>query len=298
MPEEAQFRIGFSNLIEESSFCVAVRESIQAAVAKYPDLALICRDNALDDDRALANAQYFADVSVNLAIIYHINQAVGDMMRQILTLGKKIPIISLDIPILWTTYFGVDNKYAGELAGKALGTWIQNHWGGHVDKVVALTETRVAESVRMRTENALTTLRTLVRVNPDHVLHIDSGNLYDVSVQRTASVLERWSGLHRIAMIGFNEDTTLALLEAARKSGRLEDVAVVGQGANRTALQELRRPDTRLIATTGYRPDAYGPHLIDLARRILSGERVPPYNYVELDLFTPENVPAEGATTG
>lgn len=291
MPEQASYTIGFSNLQDASPFCVAVKNSLEVAVAEYPNLTLICRDNDLNDELALDNAQQFAELQVNLAIIFHINQVTGDKIRQILTVGKRIPIIAIDIPILWTTYFGVDNQQAGALAGAALGNWINANWAGQVDKILALTEIRVADVVRLRIDHALATLKDMIHYDSDNLLYIDSGNVYDLSVERTIDVLRRWTDYHRIAMIGFNEDTSLALMDAARTLGRLNDVVAIGQGADRAALDELRRPDTRLIATTGYRPYAYGAHLVDLALRILRGERVPTNNYVELDLFTATNVP-------
>jgi ABC-type sugar transport system substrate-binding protein len=291
MSQQASYTIGFSNLQDSSPFCAMVKNSLEVAVAEYPNLTLISRDNDLNDDLALANAQEFAELRVNLAIIFHINQLTGDQIYQILTVGKRIPIIAIDIPILWTTYFGVDNKQAGALAGAALGKWINANWAGQVDKILALTESRVADVVRLRIDHALATLKGMIHYDPNNLLYVDSGNVHDLSVERTIEVLQRWTDYHRIALIGFNEDTSLALMDAVRALGRLDDVVTVGQGADRAALDELRRPDTRLIATTGYRPYAYGAHLVDLAQRILRGERVPANNYVELDLFTPANVP-------
>jgi ribose transport system substrate-binding protein len=85
-----------------------------------------------------------------------------------------------------------------------------------------------------------------------------------------------------------NDDSALCVLDAARALGREADVAVVGQGANLIG-EEFGYPDSRFIASTAYYPEGYGPHLIELAMKMLQGERVPLYNYVEPTLVT--NIP-------
>jgi ribose transport system substrate-binding protein len=275
--------IGFSNLTEESPFAVTVREGLQAAAARYPDLELMIRDNAMDDQRALANAQEFADLPVDLAIVFHINQSVGAQIGALLR-SKRIPIIAIDIPIVLATYFGVNNHEAGVIAGKKLTEWIQAHWNGQVDKVLVLIEPRV-HAVLPRVADAVSTLQAAVHINANDVFYLDCGNDRRLTIERVIPILDQWSMYHRIAVVGFNEDSTIGILEAARRCNRESDVIVVGQGADKAAVEALRAPNSRLIATTGYRPDTYGPQLIDLSRRILHSEKVPAENFVKLDFY-------------
>jgi ABC-type sugar transport system substrate-binding protein len=288
---ESTYTIGFSNLTENSQFAVAVREGLEAALAAYPNLTLVCRDNRLDDEAAMANAEEFASIPVDLAIIYHINERLGDKIRTTLTRERKTPIIAVDIPITWATYFGVDNAQSGSLAGELLGQWIQTHWHGEVDKILALTDSRVLELVRQRVDNTLSGMQSLINVDSNNVFHLDCGNEFDTTVERVTPVLERWAEFHRIAAIGFNEESALGVMEAVRAAGRESDVVLVAHGAYQAALEELRRPNTCLIGAVGYRPHRYGEYLADLVVRLLSGERVPQRNYIDLDLYTPDNVP-------
>jgi ribose transport system substrate-binding protein len=284
MSTKAKYTIGFSNLTEQSSFCVTVRESLEAAAKTYDYVNLICRDNAFDDARALANAKEFADVPVDLAIVFHINERLGPQISNIFR-PKQIPIIAVDVPILWATYFGIDNRQAGTLAADVLAKWILANWNGKIDKVLALTETRVLDMVKLRTDSAIKTLSSLINFSPNDILYLDCGHESSVTLERTIAIMERWLDYHRIAVIGFNEDTTMAVIEAVRQIGREADVVVVGQSADNAALQEIQRPDTRLIASTSYRPQAYGTHLIDLALRILEGQPVPDQNFIEIELL-------------
>jgi ribose transport system substrate-binding protein len=282
------YTIGFSNLDEKSHFCMTVRESLEAAAAQHPELSLVVRDNALNDENALANARYFAELPVNLAIIFHINERIGPKLAQML-MAKRVPIIAVDVPIPLTTYFGVDNRQAGAMVGQKLVEWINTRWDGKVDKVLALTETRVLDAVKARTTATIDTLISQFNYDPHNVLYIDCGHERALTVERTLGVLQSWSQYERIAAIGFSEDPTLGIIEAVRMLGRESSVAVVGQSADEATFEELRRPDTPLIATIGYRPQTYGGHLINLALRILKGEKVPPHNYIELDLYTQES---------
>lgn len=283
-------RIGFSNLTEESPFCVTVRESIEAAVAPYPDLELIVRDNAMDDEQALRHAGEFAAIPVDLAIIYHINERLGAKLGPLL-LNKRIPVIAVDIPIPLAVYFGVPNQRAGELAGAELARWVQANWVGQVDKILALIEQRVLNVVRQRVDHAIRTFAEQIRFKQSDIFYLDCGNARALSTERITPILRQWSDYHHIVIVGFNEDSTLGALEAARSLKRDPDVAVIGQGADKAALDELRHPASRLIATTAYRPDTYGRYLIELALRMLGGEKAPRENFIPIDLFTPQNLP-------
>jgi ribose transport system substrate-binding protein len=285
------YTIGFSNLTEESPFCRIVREGLEAAVAQHRNLRLICRDNALDDEKALANVRHFAEVPVDLGIIFHINERIGSKLAQMLMV-KRIPIIAVDVPIPLTTYFGVDNRQAGALVGHALVDWINTHWHGKLDKVLATSETRVLESVRVRTSSTIDVLASLPSFNSENVLYIDSGHNRDLTIEFAMNIIQRWSDFHHIAAVGFSENSTLGMVEAVRRLGRQSDTVIVGQSGTEESFAELRRPDTPLVAVTNYRPQDYGSHLVDLALRIFKGEKPPSLSYIEPSLFTQDTVPS------
>jgi ABC-type sugar transport system substrate-binding protein len=90
----AHFTIGFSNLSERHIFAVIVREGLQITAAQYPDVTVLARDNDYDSERALANAREFAEMGVDLAIIFHIDERVGSTMRATLQQHRAIPIIA------------------------------------------------------------------------------------------------------------------------------------------------------------------------------------------------------------
>ncbi len=279
------YTIGFANLSEEADFPIIVRKSLEQAAANYPNINLIVRNNNMDDATALANIEEFASIPVDLAMIYHLGERVGPSLSSTL-LKKKIKMIAVDIPIPpWAVYFGVDNKASGAIVGEELAKWIMDHWNGQIDKVLVLTESRVLDFVRARSTSALHSLIDGLGYTPSDIMYVEAGNTREPSAQAVANILHRWEDVHRIAVIGFNDETAAGALDAARQMGREEDIIAVGQGGNLIA-DELSKPNPRMVASVAYHPEQYGQQLIDLALRILAGERVAREHFIQTELLT------------
>ena len=94
----------------------------------------------------------------------------------------------------------------------------------------------------------------------------------------------------RIAIVALNHDIALGALAVFEKTGRLDQVVAVGQGAELQSRDALRRPEFPFIGSTSYEPEKYGAELIDLALKILEGEAIPPAVYREHVFITRESV--------
>jgi ABC-type sugar transport system substrate-binding protein len=81
-------------------------------------------------------------------------------------------------------------------------------------------------------------------------------------------------------VISLSDNTAEAIINAARKAGRTEHVVSVAMGAGTRLIRaELRKPSSIIVAATLFRPERYGGPLLDLAQKILRGEKVPPAVY-------------------
>jgi ribose transport system substrate-binding protein len=285
-----EYTIGFANLSDTADFSSMVRTSLEAVAAEYPNVNLIMRDNNMNDATALANIEEFASIPVDLAMIYHLGERIGPTLSSTL-LKKKIKMIAVDIPIPpWAVYFGVNNKESGSSVGEELAKWINAHWGGQVEKVLVLTESRVLDFVRARSTSALESLISGLGYTPSDIMYLEAGNTREPSTQAVTNILHRWTDVHRIAVIGFNDETAAGALEAARDLGREEDMVAVGQGGNLIA-EELARPNSRMVASVAYHPEQYGTQLMTLAMRMLTGERVARENYIDQECLTAASLP-------
>jgi simple sugar transport system substrate-binding protein len=111
------YTVGFSNLNDRHPFAITVRRGLEDAAAAYPDIKLILRDNAMDNDRASANAREFAAMPVDLVIHYHLDERANSRIVAPLS-AQRIPIIAVDVPVVpWVTYFGANNQQVGLLVG-------------------------------------------------------------------------------------------------------------------------------------------------------------------------------------
>jgi ribose transport system substrate-binding protein len=64
----------------------------------------------------------------------------------------------------------------------------------------------------------------------------------------------------------------------------------MGQNAIPEAVDELRRPDSRLVGSVAYFPERYGQDLIPLAIGLVSGKPAPPAVFTKHRLITSKNV--------
>ncbi len=294
--ETRHYRIGFANLTEDGPFYVDVRRGLERAAHEAGNIDLIIADNQLNGDRAVEIAEQFVRQDLDLVIEYQIDARAGnrimDRYRQ-----ADIPVIAVDIPMIGATFFGVDNYRAGRMAGAALGQWIQHVWGGQLDRLIVLEEPRAGALPGSRIQGMLEGVYAIIGEVPvARRVTLNSGNTSEMSEAQLTEALKHLPGLHRLAVICFNDDAAIGALAAARKLHRENDVVSVGQGADRRVREELKKADSRIIGSTAYWPEQYGEKIIPLALKILRGEPVPPAVYIEHTFVSAEETAKVGET--
>ncbi len=279
--EAPHYRIGFANLTEDSPFCVDVRRGLERAAHEAGNIDLIIANNQLNGDRALEITDQFVQQDLDLVIEYQIDAQAGNRIMDRYR-RADIPVIAVDIPMNGATFFGVDNYRAGHMAGAALGEWIKQTWGGQLDRLIVLEEPRAGALPGSRIQGMLEGVHSIIgEVQADKRVTLNSGNTSEMSEAQMTEALKRLPGLHRLAVICFNDDSAIGVLAAVRKLHRENDAVIVGQGADRRVREELQKLDSRIIGSTAYWPERYGEKIVPLALKILRGEPVPPAVYME-----------------
>lgn len=280
---EQTFTIGFSNLDDGDFYAQTVRRGLEEAVAAHTNLRLITRDNALNDERALENARFFAERKVDLAIIYHITERLGPEQYKILL---PTPVISVDIPIQLTTYVGINNSQMGRMAGEALADWVDTHWQGEFDNLIGLIEQRVVGDVRDRVLKAVDVMHARFPDLQNRVLYTDCGNTREHTHQMLTRIYDDEKYQQgRTAVIAFNDVSALGVDDIVREREIRDRLIVVGNAASDALLKAMQEPDTSIIGSTITHPERYGAVLLDCALRILHHEKVPRQNFVPLDII-------------
>ncbi len=284
-----RYLIGFSNIYEQNPFTAEVRRQVEDYADAHPQVDIIVRDNDRDTPRAVRNSQEFADADVDVAIIFHIDQRAGEEVALPLRL-KNIPIISVDIPIDRTIYFGLNNERVGREAGQVLADWIKTHWDGQIDKTLVIAEQLLLRFFQQRFLCALDVLEEEIPAySRNNTLFVDNGQSPEVTAERVGNVIDRWHNQEHIAVVCMNDDVAVGALDAIYKQGRAEHVAMLSHDGTQIALDDFQREDGVMVVSTLLQAEEYGEKLIDLAVKLASGEQVEQWNYAETIPITPEN---------
>lgn len=286
-----RYRIGFGNLADEQMmFARQVRRSLERAARRLANVELLIRDNNLNAQAAVANADWFINHGVDLVIEYQIDVQAGNVVMHKFN-QANIPVIAVDIPMPGATFYGADNYWAGYIAGEALGNWVKRHWAGKLDLLLKLEASKAGPVVGARLQGQQNALEAAIgRLNPDQIISIDGPVSMGEIEPVMTGLVSALSAEARVAIIAINDDTALGALSVFQKAGRLDQVVAVGQGADRLGRDALRRSDLPFLGSTRYAPESYGDYLLDLALKILRGEPVPPAVYNQHDFITRENV--------
>jgi ABC-type sugar transport system substrate-binding protein len=277
--------VGYAHQTAELAFIMAVYDSFKQAVANQSaDITILERDNKMDNDVAIANMEYFAEQNVDVVITCHVDERSGTSVIKPLT-RKGIPIISLEIPILFTKFISIDNQLAARLLGTAIGEWIQQYWDGQVDKVLMMDDYRLTGVIRERFNVTISSLLEKLGKTDDIVMRVHSGNIRSTAYENAYPILERWASEEgKIAIIGGNDETGMGAYDAALELGIQDRIVACGHGAT-VSLEEFEKPDSRFVATTAFYPHKYGQPMLDLVLNLVSG--TPATNKT---LITPELV--------
>ncbi len=287
---QTNYKLGFANQSEELPFAVDVRRGLERAVADLKNIDLVIADNKLSGQEALHVADKLIERDVDLVIEYQIDHNVGG---QIINKFRQanIPVIAIDIPMVGATFFGIDNYRAGHDAGIAIGRWLEKEWEGTFDRLLVLEEPRAGALPAARIQGQLDGMtQVLGEIQEDKLVFLDSGNTSAISEIEVTKALQALPDCNRIAVLSFNTDAAIGALRAARSLDREQHVVIVGQGADRLLLEEVRQLDSRIIGSTAYMPERYGAQLVQLALKILAGEPVPPAVYTDHVFIDAKNI--------
>jgi ribose transport system substrate-binding protein len=276
---EKRIRIGFANQDDSASFQSLVRQGlVQAATAA--NIELLLADNREDGPTALANAEYFVQEQLDLVVEFNTDVRYGYVIMERLR-AANIPVIAIDIPMPGATFVGVDNYKAGLMGGHLAGSYVDQVWKGHVDKVLSLELPSSGPVPAARIQGQIDGLRKYVQVPEEDIIRLDSKNVYAAAHKAVADLLPALKGARHVVVFGINDEVIMGALAAFEEAGGRERVVVVGQGADEAARQELSRPDSRMIGSVAFFPEYYGNLIINLALQILQGKQVPPAVYTD-----------------
>jgi ribose transport system substrate-binding protein len=272
---------GYGAPLTGNWFRVDLAESLREAAAQE-GIELLLLDNGEDNvAEAMENAERMVKAGVDVAIFFQPVESIGHMVGDLL-FSARIPFITVERPIQGGVYYGANNYQAGRMAGVALGRFAKTAWQARFDRIVLLETARTSTNVQARVAGVLVGLREVLgEIAESQVIHLDGKAHLDSSEAAMAGLLERLRAGTKLLISGFNDMSAVGALRAVRAAGRESDVAIVGQNAAREGQAEIRRRNSRMIASVAYFPERYGPNLVRLAADMAAGRQVPPAVYTE-----------------
>ena len=280
-----RFRIGYASQSRDS-FSSALSQGLHWAASEM-EMDLVELDNQYSARTAVRNAEALVKQKVDLAIEFQVFDKVGPRISQIFQ-AAGVPFIAVEIPHPGATFFGVDNFKAGVLAGKHLLKAAQHRWHGECSEVLLLDLGIAGSLPALRMAGAESVLSK--GLSGSHsTFHIDSRGQFVNAFELTRKHLQ-FAPRRRTLLAGVNDSAVMGALRAFEEIGRRDLCMAVGLGAIREARQELRLPNSPLIASVAFFPERYGEGLLRLALDLLQKRDVPPAIYVPIQLLYRNNV--------
>jgi ribose transport system substrate-binding protein len=281
---------GYLAPLAGTAFREELTKSLETAAAQA-GVQLQTFDNAEgDSQQAAGNTERLIEAGVDVAIFFQPVEAVGHIVADRLFCAR-VPFITVERPIQGGIYYGGNNYQAGKMAGVVLGQFAKTAWKSRFDRVVLVEPEHTSTNVHARVAGVLIGLRgALGEIDESRVVHLESRGNVESSRTAMAALLKKTERGKRLLVSGFHDLCAVGALRAVREAGRESEVAIVGQNATREGQMEIRRRNSRMIASIAYFPERYGPRLVQLASELAAGRQVPPAVYTQHVVLDRRNI--------
>ncbi len=247
-------------------------------------------DNCYDAATAIRNAEEFVKDRVDLVIEFQVEQEAAPVIADNIA-AARIPLIAIDIPHPHAIYFGVDNYRVGYEAGVVLAAHALSAWNGQVNWVLGLDLPEAGPLVQSRITGAFEGVRSGIPDLPvESFVRIDGRGMRD----RSRQLISTSSSAIPETATSSSPPTPTPAPSARSTPSANASARSTSPSSARTALP---RPSTRcanpgspFIGSVSHEANAYGPSIIQLGLALLRGQTVPPYNYVQHKMVTPQSL--------
>ena len=281
--QKPKWTIGMSQCNLGEPWRVQMNADIKKAAAAHPEITLVMKDAQNDNLRQSAHVEEFIRSGVHLIIISPkeaapLTRSVSDAYR------KGIPVIVLDRRILgneYTCFIGADNKKIGKAAVR----WIAKLLGG-TGKVVELKGLMTSTPGQDRHTGFL---QGITDSRIDIIFDADMKWLEPNARKEMESALARFN---RIDLVyAHNDPGAHGAYLAAKAAGRDKTIRFVGIDA---LPQEGQMYVRQGILSASFEYPTGGEKAIEIALKILEGEKVPKEITLPSRVFTKETVEKGG----
>ena len=255
----------YANWSAANSFSVQVQEGFVAA-CDYYGVELVCLDNLVDPIQANANCDTAITMGADFYFQYNqdeeINNAIGEKLYE-----AGIAGIAIQVPMAAGSYqfpsYCIDNYNTGLMAGGMLADAAIEKWGA--DEEYILFAMGYPESGVMFQQRAQGGIEG-VKAKLSHVEVFENSTEGDTEVARQRMTDFLTAHPEGKILVWTNADhVALGELAAIEAAGREDDVLLVSNALDISALTTLRDPDSVFVGTIDFNAYNWGWELVPKA---------------------------------
>ena len=279
-------KIGYISLGDSVPFVKLVSDDIKKQ-AETAGAELVFCDSQVDAAKALDCAKSFKTQDVDVIINFQLDEKSSP---QICAAGPDVPTIAIDInqEPCQVSFMGASNKFAGEIAGEAMGKYAKENFDCEYDAVVSM-QTPAAGVVNDDRSGGMLEGLEADCGEIKNLKVVDGDGTIDGAQKKFADVLTSLPGQDQIIVLSLNDDMSLGALAAAKAQGREKDLYIAGQGADPTSHCEIVN-NPHWIGDTAYFPERYGEIAIPTAIKAAKGETMPEKLLVPHEFVSKDNI--------
>jgi ribose transport system substrate-binding protein len=281
---EDPFVIGMSQCNRGEPWRVQMDEDVKQAAAKHPNVKVIFKDAQNESLTQRAQIEELLAQGVDLLLVSPKESA--PLTRPVAeAFDKGVPVIVLDRAVdgeKFTTFIGADNRKIGREAGK----WVATTLGGK-GKIVELMGLQTSTPGRDRHEGFLEGIDLAAHPDLKIVFHADMEWLEPKARAEMESALATQSEIDLV--YAHNDPGAHGAYLAAKAAGRKARFV----GIDALPHEGVKYVKEGLLDATFLYPTG-GPEAIDLALKILGGEKPPRKIVLGTRLYTKDNVAKGG----
>ena len=293
---EEPITIGFCNYTDTDQFFITVKESM-SRVCEERGYKLLYAVSEADPAKMRTAWESFVTQGADIIVDFSLLEDSGSTMAKNFKEQYGISVICVDNVYDNAFFFGVNNVEAGKTAGYYVAEKVQEKWDGQVDCMLQFYREANGPTVKLRNSGIYDgMIESGIELAEENVYWVDSSGTnaaaVDPAIMKSlvTDFLTAHPDEHHIVIGCFNDDGGNAAYNAAKASGREEDVMIISHNADPVALDTMAAGESCWIGTVCYSPATYGDQIIDLAERLLAGEDVPTENYANTFVINPDNV--------
>lgn len=282
-----EYRLGFDVFSDSQSFALATTEGMQRVAEEMGCVEVETLSDGADPAKAVQNVQIFMQEQMDGVMLAQVIAAAQPGIVKILDDAGAAGVASY-VPAPGIPFVDVDNAKAGEKAGVALGDLALAEWGE--DEVPYLLIGAFDEGGELsiaRMDGYETGLHSVMPDIPsENVIYVPTKADPPTANTNTANALGLIPEGSKLLVGGINDETTLAMVQAVKTSGRDYEYFAIGQGAS--VLDAIC--SGQMNGSVGYFPENYAEYAIPAIVGILQGQDVPDFVELPTELLTSDNL--------